>query len=322
MKLPLTFTFLFIASLCFAQRQNVYFLKNNGKHVDVRDSADYIRIIREPDSGTVFFNVLEYYPNGKVKMLGKTSTIDPVTLEDQCITYFKNSNKESVRTYKKGKVIGSAYDYFPNGKLYLGREFPDNDSPYNDFEENYLVTDCRDSVGTLLVTNGNGHYVGYSNNLKKITEEGEIKNGKREGLWKGRFDDIHTRFEENYSNGQLISGTATLDEGTVNTYTKTRSVPPQFKGGVPGFGRYLSNHIEYPTYARQNNIQGRVVLTFVVEKSGQVTEVKVTKSVSKELDAEAARVLNASPKWVPGTRFGRAVRVIYSVPVAFALQGY
>jgi TonB family protein len=99
-------------------------------------------------------------------------------------------------------------------------------------------------------------------------------------------------------------------------------VPPQFKGGVPGFGRYLSNHIEYPTYARQNNIQGRVVLTFVVEKSGQVTEVKVTKSVSKELDAEAARVLNASPKWVPGTRFGRAVRVIYSVPVAFALQGY
>jgi TonB family protein len=320
MKLPLTFVLLFIASLCFAQRQNVYFLKNNGKHVEVRDSADYIRIVREPDSGSVYFNVLEFYPNGIHKMIGKTSMIDPLSLEGACITYFKNGKKESLINYKKGRKVGSSYEYFPNGKLYMAKEFPDDENPYNDFDGNYLLTDSKDSLGVTLISDGNGHYIGYDDGFKKITEEGEIKNGKREGLWKGRHDDIHTRFEENYSNGQLISGTATLDNGTVKNYTKTRAMPPQFKGGIEGFSRYLSNHIEYPISARQNNIQGRVVLTFVVEKDGQVTEIKVTNSVSPDIDAEAVRVLKASPKWIPGTRFGSLVRVQYSVPVSFALN--
>ena len=132
---------------------------------------------------------------------------------------------------------------------------------------------------------------------------------------------MHTDFEENYTDGQLVSGKATLDDGKIIAYTKSRNVPPQFKGGVEGFGKYLSNNIEYPVSARQNNKQGRVVLTFVVEKNGQITDIKILNPVDPDIDNEAVRVLRNSPKWIPGTMFGSAVRVQYSVPVSFALSG-
>lgn len=313
MKLFSTLTFLLMTSLCFAQRQNVYFLKNNGTKVQVRDSADFIRIVREPDSGSVNFNVFEYYPDGAAKTIGKSSTIDPLTFEEQCVRYFKNGNKKTVSSYKKGALVNSEYAYFPNGKLYLTKEFPDNGNIY-------LVTDCRDSTGTELVVNGNGHYIGYDDAFKKITEEGEIKNGKREGTWKGRDDGVHLRFEENYANGILITGMAIPDSGKTVNYSKSRTVLPQFRGGVEGFSRYLSNHIHYPDIARQYNIQGRVVLSFVVEKDGQLTDIKITRPVAKVLDEEAVRVLTLSPKWIAGTMYGLPVRVQYSVPISFALN--
>ncbi|GAA3973420.1 energy transducer TonB [Mucilaginibacter dorajii] len=320
MKLPLTFVLLFLASLCFAQRQNVYFLKNNGKHVEVRDSADYIRIVREPDSGSVNFNVFEYYLDGKVQMLGKSSTVDPLTLEEQCIRFFKNGGKKTASTYKKGLLINIEYYYFPNGKIYQALTYPDNGLLYNELENNFLINECRDSTGTSLVSEGNGHYIGYDEDFKKITEQGDVKNGKREGVWQGRNDNRHTSFEETYNNGILVTGFAKLDDGKTVNYTKARSVAPQFRGGLDGFARYLSNNIQYPDIARENNIQGKVVLSFVVEKDGRITEIKVTKSVVPVIDQEAVRVLNNSPKWVPGTMYGSPVRVQYSVPVSFALN--
>ncbi|WP_183568008.1 energy transducer TonB [Mucilaginibacter sp. SP1R1] len=296
-------------------------MKNNGKHVDLRDSADFIRIVREPDSASAFYNVFEFYPNGTNKLIGKSSFIDPLRLEEQCITYYKNGHKQKTCTYKNGQLINNEYDYYPNGKLYQAKQFPADGKYYNELENNFLLTECLDSLGTKLVTNGNGHYVGYDDDFKKTTKEGDIKNGKRDGLWKGRFDEVHTRFEENYANGVLISGTATLDGGKINTYTKARMIAPEFKGGIEAFGRYLSRKIEYPYTARRDNIEGRVVLSFVVEKNGQVTEIKVQTAVNPELDNEAIRVLKESPIWVPGKRFGVPVRVIYSVPINFALNG-
>ncbi len=320
MKLSLTSVLLFITSLCFAQRQNVYFLKNNGKHVEVRDSADYIRVVREPDSGAVNFNVFEYYLDGKVQMRGKSSTIDPLTLEEQCIRYFKNGHKQTYSTYKKGLLINTEYSYFPNGKIYRALTYPDNGRLYNELEGNFTIDECRDSTGTSLVSDGNGHYIGYNDDFKKVTEQGDVKNGKRDGLWTGRDDNRHTAFEETYANAVLVAGIAKLDDGKTVNYVKTRSVAPQFRGGLDGFTRYLSNNIQYPDIARQNDIQGKVVLSFVVEKDGRITEIKVTKSVVPVIDQEAVRVLNNSPKWVPGTTYGSPVRVQYSVPVSFALR--
>lgn len=95
---------------------------------------------------------------------------------------------------------------------------------------------------------------------------------------------------------------------------------PQFPGGDAALFEYLTNHIKYPTIAEENGVQGRVIVTFVVERDGSITDVKVVKSVDPSLDKEASRVVQGMPKWIPGKQNGAPVRVKYTVPVTFRLQ--
>ena len=95
---------------------------------------------------------------------------------------------------------------------------------------------------------------------------------------------------------------------------------PSFPGGPSALMQYLSSNIKYPVVAEENGVQGRVVCTFVVERDGSITDVRVVKSVDPSLDKEAVRVVKSMPKWIPGKQNGSAVRVKYTVPVTFKLQ--
>jgi protein TonB len=95
---------------------------------------------------------------------------------------------------------------------------------------------------------------------------------------------------------------------------------PQFPGGDAALMQYLSSHIHYPAVAEENGIQGRVVCTFVVEKNGSISDVRVVRSVDAALDREAQRVIKSMPAWIPGKQNGAPVRVKYTVPVTFRLQ--
>ena len=96
---------------------------------------------------------------------------------------------------------------------------------------------------------------------------------------------------------------------------------PQFPGGEAALMKYLQSHINYPPMAAENNVQGKVVVQFVVDKTGRVGEVKVVRSVDKDLDREAARVCKSLPKFTPGRQNGHPVSVWYTLPVSFKLQG-
>ena len=96
---------------------------------------------------------------------------------------------------------------------------------------------------------------------------------------------------------------------------------PQFPGGEAALMKYLQSHINYPPMAAENNVQGKVVVQFVVDKTGRVGEVKVVRSVDKDLDREAARVCKSLPKFTPGRQNGHPVSVWYTLPVFFKLQG-
>ena len=95
---------------------------------------------------------------------------------------------------------------------------------------------------------------------------------------------------------------------------------PMFPGGDAALMSYLANNIHYPTVAAENGVQGRVVVGFVVERDGSITDVKVLRSVDPSLDREAMRVVKSMPRWTPGKQNGSAVRVKYQVPVTFRLQ--
>lgn len=95
---------------------------------------------------------------------------------------------------------------------------------------------------------------------------------------------------------------------------------PSFPGGDKALMDFLSNNVKYPVVAQENGVQGRVMISFVVEKDGSITDVRVVRSVDPSLDKEAARVVKSMPRWIPGKQNGAAVRVKYNVPVSFRLQ--
>jgi TonB family protein len=89
---------------------------------------------------------------------------------------------------------------------------------------------------------------------------------------------------------------------------------PEFNGGAGALMQYLSHNIHYP---EEKDIQGRVIVSFVVDKDGSISNAKVVKSLHPSFDAEALRIINNMPKWIPGTQNGKPVNVKYAVPISF-----
>ena len=95
---------------------------------------------------------------------------------------------------------------------------------------------------------------------------------------------------------------------------------PQFPGGLKAMATYLGKNVKYPTVDRENNVQGKVFVSFVVEPDGKLTDVQAVRGPSETLKAEAVRVLASSPAWKPGSQGGKKVRVQYTVPVNFVIS--
>jgi TonB family protein len=120
------------------------------------------------------------------------------------------------------------------------------------------------------------------------------------------------------SDSSKVKNVTTLDF-QITEEKNAADIDPNFPGGIINFYKYLSQNIHYPKRAIKDHIQGEVYLSFVVGKEGHVTNVKVVRGVSAELDAEAVRVIKNSPDWNPGTQNNRHVSVLWHVPISFKL---
>ena len=105
-----------------------------------------------------------------------------------------------------------------------------------------------------------------------------------------------------------------------NKVYETVEQMPEYPGGVVEMTKFLQRNIQYPANAAKNEVEGRVILQFVVEKNGQIGEVKVVRSVDPELDAEAMRVVKSMPNFIPGRQDGKPVAVLYTIPISFKFQ--
>lgn len=308
------FCFILIGIGVNAQRQNRYFLKNNGQYVKLRDSADYLRIVEEPEQGSELYKVNEYYLDGSNKSMGFSSKIDPPVYEGQHIAYHKNGKKKIVANYSKGKPTDTAYTYYPNGNLYTTIGYfngPDGKAVT-------YIRSVNDSTGKNMVIDGNGECSFYDGDFKKITESGSIKNGRYDGVWKGGSQRNGISYSETYADGKMISGESTDKEGNTYNYSKAY-IQPQFKGGMDKFYTFLKKTIRYPQECYSNGIQGKVLLKFTVMKDGTLSNIKVMNSPHPALAKEAVRVASTSPGWEPGVQRGVPVNVVYNVPVSFTL---
>lgn len=124
--------------------------------------------------------------------------------------------------------------------------------------------------------------------------------------------------------GEGGNGTAPVGDGKGSDETihnaNTIENFPEFPGGMDAFGKFIQKNLRYPYMAQENNIQGKVFLSFVVEKDGSITDVKVTRGVGYGCDEEAMRVIKKSPRWKPGFQNDRPVRVRYQMPINYVMQ--
>ena len=97
-------------------------------------------------------------------------------------------------------------------------------------------------------------------------------------------------------------------------------VSPEFAGGMEAMSQYLAENIQYPEQAKNDGVEGRVMVGFVVEKDGSITDAEVLRGIGGGCDEEALRVVNAMPNWTPGKQNGEAVRTRFNLPVVFKLQ--
>ena len=95
---------------------------------------------------------------------------------------------------------------------------------------------------------------------------------------------------------------------------------PEFPGGDLGLMKFIQKNVRYPAIAKEYNITGKVYVSFIVDKQGSVTNVKIVRGVDKNLDAEALRVVSLLPKYKPGKQRGKAVRVMFTIPINFTLN--
>ena len=316
----------------------VYYLTNSGKLVKSKDSADYFMVKMPADNSTgeTLYPVLEYYANGKRKLSGASKTrSSDLLLQGSCIRFFPNGRRKSVMTYKDGYPVDDVLEYYPNGKLYSDQKYsPDIETVYINqkltINRKLFLMECRDSTGKILAENGNGKWLQFDEGFTKIIGEGSVKDSLKSGEWHGVTTDS-VKYVYLYDKGALKSGVNYDKSGKAIPFVEIEPMPshvetvhpvetePTYKGGIEVFYQFLSRNIVYPDFEKKNHITGKVYVSFVVEKDGTLTDVKVARGASPGLDSEAVRVIKLSKPWIPGAQDGKPVRVQYTVPVNFAL---
>ncbi|GAB2702723.1 hypothetical protein GCM10027037_30420 [Mucilaginibacter koreensis] len=316
MKFLFTIGLTLLAFAGFAQDKTVFYFKYNGNKVAVADSADFVRVITPPDSASTLFNVQEFYTaNGKRKLIGKSTAIDPIVLEGQCATFYINGSRESVTDYSGGAYLGNSYMYYPNGKLHTLLTYDTLNA--KNYDLNYKIITCNDSTGAATVTDGNGHYIDYNLLTRTISEEGNVKNGSPDGEWHGNYPDKVT-FTDTYRNGQFVSGVCTMPNGIKYTY-QHKAQSPEFKGGDEVFMTYLKKKAAYKAPAVKKGAPATpkkiVLMTFIVTQQGKPVNVRLFGSYNPVTDKALVNAALTSTGWKPALQNGHPVDAPYNLAV-------
>lgn len=291
---------------------------------------------------------------GEVKPISKTDNRGKVT------TFKTTFNEAGLVAEISGSDgTGFSYTYNSDNSLKTisyskaGRKYK-----IDTYEEDVLVKSDRNGISLVYEYNGQGDVIGMTKKRGSIAMEQttyEYEYDNTGSYWRSmeqfnngsyflakrrsfitpdayrlpeRKDRWNSLGVSNLSSNSYNSGKTSTIEVTnqsTNHFSDGRIFDvvdqmPSFPGGMPAMMQWLSENINYPVLAVENGVQGRVIVQFVVEKDGSVTDVSIAKSVEPSLDKEAIRVVSIMPRWNPGKQNGSPVRVKYTVPVMFSLK--
>lgn len=252
-----------------------------------------------------------YYLNPKRIRYEETQADDGVVTRTQ---YYQTGQIMAVGSVKNGRPARSVKSFYENGK-------PQGELEFEHFELTRVsivrVINYWDSIGNKIIDNGNGQCTCVLNPFENATvaENGKIVNQLKEGEWTANTA-IYS-YRETYENGQLQRGTLNYRGESFDYNVIEESAQPA--GGMEALYAHVGRVMKYPVKARRQGIQGRVIVQFVVQKDGTLTDTHVINGIGGGCDEEAIRAIMSSPKWKPGKQRGRPVKQRYMLPIQFRL---
>jgi membrane associated rhomboid family serine protease/antitoxin component YwqK of YwqJK toxin-antitoxin module len=225
--------------------------------------------------------VRDYYRDGKIQMKGTYKD----GMNDGVFLYYSHEGKyESAGRYDEENPVGKWEEFHKNGKLQ--RE--------TDFKDRVFIRNVYDTAGIPQVVNGNGTEISYHSN-GIVAEQGEIRDGRKEGIWKGYHPNGKPYFEEYYRDNQLVKGMSIDASGARHIYDQS-SFYPYPQAGMDAYEKYLSDNLRADGLPYR---EGVVKLMFSVDPDGSLHDFLVMKSVCRPCDEEAIRLVKEGPPWRP-----------------------
>jgi antitoxin component YwqK of YwqJK toxin-antitoxin module len=289
----------------FSQSENdklIYMDSSSGK--TTKDNHIYYLIIRDYNLKKDNYKIEEYYKSGKLKQEGISTEKDAYKYVGILATYYESGSIQEQTTYKNGQTEGPYYSFYANGNKKSIGEYVLDSYGYrlriNDYWNVNQDQKVVDKVGNYDEVNG------------KIILSGRIKNGFKEGNWKGFDKILNISFLETYKDGTFISGISTDENGTEHKYSEINERPDPVKG-INDFYGFIAKNFKTP---ENEKITGRLFVNFVVNKYGVIQDIKILRGLSENIDKEALRVVNGyKEKWNYGKSRGIAVDTKYTFPI-------
>ncbi|WP_183572027.1 hypothetical protein HDF18_03430 [Mucilaginibacter sp. X5P1] len=302
----------------------LYYMKNSGGITPNKDSADYFMFIMPLDSATKLYPVNEFYKNGTRKLIAASTTNnwDQLKYDGPFISFYPNGKRNTSATLVKGYMNGEMTGYYPNGKLYCIEKYVTN--------KNSSLIECRDSLGKVLAENGNGHWLEFDNQLRKVISEGNIIDSLKDGEWHGNINDTG-KYTCQYKKGILLSGIGYDKSGKTYSFEKVR-VAPAYKGGTRALYTLLWQKINYPKDALTHGFYIKVLVSISIDKDGSISNIHTlynplssskVKAIRDDYLSFSNEVLASAkllPPWIPGIEYGMPEKMEVIIPVDYTIS--
>ncbi len=308
--------FLFFSQLFFAQESNdktVYLDSLGSVTPDVEHS--YYRIIRDYQLKKAEYRVEDYYLSGKLRKAGLSTNKDYLQENGEFTSFYENGNKESVISYEKGYEKGNCSFWYENGNKKLEGEYLLSGTE-KERKVVFRIINYWDVEGKQKTQNGNGEFEddgSYEGENLNLVSSGRVKDGFKDGIWKGTHSKPDFSFTETYKSGELVSGRSVEKDGTEHNYTETMTKPEPVKG-LGDFYKHVRNNFPVP---ENFSGSGKIITKFVIDKEGNVVEAKTVKGVREDIDLQAIRCVSAYKGFSPAKLRGVKVRCSYQLPITF-----
>lgn len=270
----------------------------------------------KPEGSAKFF-----YQNGTLR---EESTFTNGNYNGISKVFFSDGSLHMIAEFNQGKLISVKEQHTPNRKVTGLTEIAEGKGKLTAFyiDNEKPQTDGISNVSEFVNGVRNGKYVSYYRN-HQIKRKGKFSNGYENGTWKyydeqGEITGKVKFRAPSKSYGSVLSFYNEEKENTVlGSHTDNIDTKPCFQGGEEDISAFISMEINYPEKYSIMGVGGQVIISLVIDETGNIYDAKVVKGVNEDLDAEALRVINLMPRWTPGFMDGVPVKTGLQIPISF-----